>query len=112
MKYIILCELKAESAAGRKDLRLAHLEYVATHREQILVGGPALGKEGAPETMLMIVEAETEAAAEQFVAAEPYWASGKVFTSRTVRSWPQVLPEPAPDSLNDEIEKEKFKTSL
>lgn len=107
MKFIILCELKSDSAAARKELRLNHLEYVRANRENIFVGGPALGTDGAPETMLMIVETATAAEAEKFINAEPYWASGRVFESYKIRSWSQVLPEPAPNALTREIEKER-----
>lgn len=44
------------------------------------------------------------AAAEAWVAAEPFCASGEVFTGVTIRPWSQVVPETGPGALDRAIE--------
>lgn len=99
MSHLVACRIAAGALPHLMALRLAHLEYIAAHRDRILFGGPTRDGQGQPETM-MIVLSDTDAAhAEAFIAAEPYNASGKVFEEVTIRPWSQVLPEAEPHAL-------------
>lgn len=98
-RYAIECAVdpgKLDILAAR---RAEHYEFLIAHRSDIVFGGPARGHpDGPPETMIIIVEVPNPEAAQRFIDAEPYNRGGG-FTRVTVRPWSQVLPEPAPGSL-------------
>jgi hypothetical protein len=111
MSHVILCEIRQGALPALKALRLRHLEYVAVKRSEILFGGPARAADGTPETMIIVVATDDRAAAEAFIAAEPYNASGQVFASVTVRPWSQVIPELAEGALESAIAGERVTAS-
>jgi uncharacterized protein len=100
---MLTCEIAEGALPHLKALRLRHLEYIAQHRDLIIFGGPARDADGVPETMVIVLATPDRAVAEAFVAAEPYAASGVVFASINVRPWSQVIPEPHPGALADDI---------
>lgn len=100
---MLTCEIADGALPHLKALRLHHLQYIAQHRDIILFGGPARSEDGKPETMVIVLDTNDRAVADTFVAAEPYAASGAVFTSISIRPWSQVIPEPHPGALADEI---------
>ncbi len=105
MRFILTCTLGRDVESQRLALRGKHLDYVARHQSSILFGGPSLGPGGAPETMTLVIEAEDMAAAERFIRAEPYTAN-KVFSDVQIRRWAQVMPEPHPGALAEELARE------
>jgi uncharacterized protein len=100
---MLTCEIAEDALPHLKALRLRHLEYIAQHRDLILFGGPARRADGMPETMVIVLATDDRAAADAFVASEPYAASGVVFASIAIRPWSQVIPEPHPGALADDI---------
>ena len=56
-----------------------------------------------PERMLIVLKTGDRAVAEAFIRAEPYTASGVVFSEVQVSPWSQVVPEPTPGALADAI---------
>lgn len=65
---------------GASDLRLSkrdeHLAYVRRHLDKLKLGGPMLNAGGEMIGSLLILEAETLAEAQGFLAADPYAQSG------------------------------------
>ena len=108
MHFILTCTLGLDVEKQRLALRGEHLDYVARNRETILFGGPSLGPTGAPVVMTLVIEAEDLAAAERFIHAEPYTAHN-VFSDVEIRRWAQVIPEPHPGALAEEISREAAK---
>ncbi len=106
MKHVILAHLRADSTTARKALRLDHLKYLSAHKTSVIAGGPAVGSDGTPLTMIIFTNFTEMEAARAFIAEEPYTASGQVFEKVEILAWSQVLPEPTSGALDLEIEKE------
>jgi uncharacterized protein len=97
--FAILCTINPAKLALFGNHRGDHYEFLIAEQHRIRFGGPARSPDGgAPETMIIIVEAADLDEAEAFIAAEPYNQAGG-FSSVVVRSWSQVLPEQEPGSL-------------
>jgi uncharacterized protein YciI len=107
MNHVVLAHLRADSAGARKQLRLEHLRFMREHKDSIIAGGPSLAADGSPLTMILFTRFTDRSAAETFMLAEPYNASGSVFERVEILPWSQVLPEPAAGALDMEIDKEK-----
>ena len=105
MRFILTCTLGHDVESQRLALRAKHLDYVAKNQSTIVFGGPSIGPTGLPEAMTLVIEAEDLAAAERFIRAEPYTAN-KVFSDVQIRRWAQVMPEPHPGALAEEIARE------
>ena len=108
MSHLITCTIRRDAGPHLRALRLRHLEYIVSHRDDILFGGPARAADGSPEAMVIVVRTDDARAAEAFIAAEPYNASGIVFASVTVRRWSQVIPETAAGALAKAIAEERL----
>lgn len=106
MLFALLCHVDPAREADRRRLRAEHLAYVVAHRPMILFGGPTLSAEGAPETMILVVEATDLEAAHSFIAQEPYTRHG-VFDRVDVRAWARVLPEAHPGALEAALAEER-----
>jgi len=102
----VFCQVDPARAEDRKRLRGDHLAYIAAHREIILAGGPVLTSDGAPETMILLLNLPGVPDAEAFIRAEPYTANG-VFRSVEVKPWARVLPEAHPGDLDAALALEK-----
>lgn len=89
----MLFAIIAEDKPGALELRLAtrptHLEYLDSQVEKLVQAGPVLDAEGKPCGSVLIVEAEDQAAAEAFAAADPYAQAG-LFARTTIRPFRQV----------------------
>ncbi len=78
----------------RLATRPAHLEYLDSQVEQIVVGGPMLDAEGKPCGSQLLIEAADEAAAAAFAAADPYAKAG-LFASVSIRAFRPVYKDGA-----------------
>ena len=106
-RYLIEATIDEAKLGLLTALRAEHYEFLIAHRDQIVFGGPARGTEGGPpETMVMIVEAGSIAAAQRFIAGEPYHRNGG-FSAVRVRPWSQVIPEIAGQSLQTTLDAER-----
>ncbi|PHK95074.1 hypothetical protein CR162_10005 [Pseudoroseomonas rhizosphaerae] len=89
----MLFAIIADDKPGALELRLAtrptHLEYLDSQVEKLVQAGPVLDAEGKPCGSVLIVEAEDQAAAEAFAAADPYAKAG-LFARTTIRPFRQV----------------------
>lgn len=64
-----------------------HLEYLRSSRDQIRFAGPALGDDGTTKAgSIWLIDAEDRAAAEKWVAEEPFSEAG-AFSSVTLTRW-------------------------
>ena len=107
MKFLIRCLIGDGRLNQLLAHRLDHLEYIRAHEEDILFGGPTRGPDGAPDSMVIVLEAENAGAAQAFIAAEPYNLSGEVFVGVEVSPWSQVMPDDPPGHLEKEIAGER-----
>ncbi|MHB8287581.1 MAG: YciI family protein [Caulobacteraceae bacterium] len=86
--------IAAEDKPGALDLRLKlrpeHLAYMAAHKDMVKLGGPYLDGKGDMAGSLVIIEAESMAAAQIFAAGDPF-AQGGLFESSSVRPWRVTL---------------------
>lgn len=90
--FIITCIDKPDSLAVRLANREAHLAYARDWTDRMLVGGPLLSDDG--ETMqgsVLILDVESRAEVDRFVAEDPYGKAG-LFESVSVRRYKKVLP--------------------
>jgi uncharacterized protein YciI len=74
----------------RAKVRPAHLEYLKGKSEKIRAGGAFLDADQQPVGSMLIIEADDQAAAEAFAAADPYRLEG-VFERVEVRPWRAAL---------------------
>lgn len=91
MLFAIHAKDKADSLELRKATRAAHLEFLVDF--QIPVGGPLLDANGDMCGSCLILDVPDRAAAEAFIAGDPYGLAG-LFESIELHefmkvSWPQ-----------------------
>jgi uncharacterized protein YciI len=85
---------KPDSLALRAATREIHLGYLDSIVGQLVLAGPMLNAENQPIGSLLVVEAENEAAAAAFAAADPYAKAG-LFESVTIRPYRLVYKDGA-----------------
>jgi uncharacterized protein YciI len=88
MLYAIICRDRPGHLQTRLDTRAAHLAYI-DRTGIVKMAGPFL-EGGQMCGSLVIVEAESLAAAEDWAAGDPYKAAG-LFESVTVIEWKKVI---------------------
>jgi uncharacterized protein YciI len=93
MLFFIRCRDKAGAAGVRAANRAAHLDHLERHAGQIVAAGPTLtdDREGMTGSVLFM-DFPDRAAAEAFVAADPYATAG-LFDSVEILAWKQVYPK-------------------
>ncbi len=92
MHFVIACIDKPGQPELRQENRPDHLEYLSDHTERIVVAGPTLGDDGAPNGSVLVMEFDDLAQAEAFAAGDPYAKAG-VFDSVSVKPWKKVYPK-------------------
>lgn len=88
MLYAIICRDKPGHLQTRLDTRAAHLAYI----EQtgiVRMAGPFL-EEGEMCGSLVVVEADSLQAAQDWAANDPYAAAG-LFETVTITEWKKVI---------------------
>ena len=90
MLFAISCFDKPGSLALRQDTRPAHLGFVANF--PIILGGPLLDESGQPVGSMLVLDAPDRAAAEAFVAGDPYGAAG-LFDRVTIHGFRAVFKD-------------------
>lgn len=93
MLFSIVCKDKPNSADLRMATRPAHLDYLKSQADKILVGGPVLGGgangEG-PTGSHLIIEMPDIEAARAFAASDPYALAG-LFAHVEIKPWRKVF---------------------
>jgi uncharacterized protein YciI len=89
MLFVIIGHDGPQGASLRLSVRPAHLENLRplVERGKVIVGGPFTDGSGS----LIVAEFDSEAAAEQFAANDPYTKQG-VFERVEVKPFRQVVP--------------------
>lgn len=86
--FALICRDKPGHLEVRKATREKHLEFLNGY-EGLFVAGPLL-EEGNPVGSLVVIEAESLAAAKSWADADPYVAAG-LFASVEVIEWKKVF---------------------
>ena len=92
MLFAITCHDKPGSLAIRQANRPAHLDFAAHHR--VVLGGPLLDEAGQPCGSMLVLDAPDRAAAEAFVAGDPYGLAG-LFDTVTIEGFRAVFKDGA-----------------
>ncbi len=95
MLFALLCHDKPASLELRLALRPQHLAYVATYGARIAHAGPLLDTDGRPCGSMLLVDVEDRAAAEGFLAEDPY-AKGGLFESTVIRGFRYTIRDGEP----------------
>ena len=82
--FAVTCVDKPGMADVRAAIRQTHLDYLAAHLEAVVLGGVTFGADDEKDGSVWIVNQPDLAAAEAFVAAEPFVMAG-VFQSVRLR---------------------------
>ncbi len=93
MKFAIFCIDKADASDIRAATRPAHLTYLRTVSDQIILAGPTQSEDAqSMNGSLLIMEFSDLDTAQDFAANDPYNKAG-LFESVYVRPWKQVFPQ-------------------
>ena len=93
MLFVFDCRDKPDHVQVRLDNRGAHLEYLASFREHVLMAGPTLSEDGSTMSgSVLILDLEDRAAAEAFAVNDPYAKAG-LFERVTIHQWRKVIPQ-------------------
>lgn len=76
MPFVVQYLDRADTGELRAKFREAHIAYRKSLGRGMLLAGPLLSGDGAPIGSLVILEAESLAAAQQIAHADPYVAAG------------------------------------
>ena len=93
MLYALICTDKPNSTELRASKRPEHLAYLDSLGDTMKFAGPFLNDTGGPTGSLVMIEAETRAAAEVIAANDPYKLAG-LFVSVEIRAWRWALKNP------------------
>lgn len=88
MLYAVVCRDKPGHLHVRQETRAAHLAYIEK-TGIVTMAGPFI-EEGQMCGSLIILDAESLAAAQGWAAGDPYEAAG-LFESVTVTEWKKVI---------------------
>ncbi|GAB4376835.1 MAG: YciI family protein [Kiloniellaceae bacterium] len=92
MNFVLYCIDKAGHGQVRAANRPAHLDYLKSKLDSIVIAGPLLADDGeSVRGSLLVVDVADRAAAEAFAAGDPYAKAG-LFESVTVTAYKKVLP--------------------
>ncbi|MGW1675887.1 YciI family protein [Saccharopolyspora sp. NPDC002376] len=87
MPYFIETFDKPDHQQVRQDNRPAHLAFLEEHKELLLACGAKLPDDGdAPTGGVYLVDVETRAEAEDFIARDPF-TRADLFTEVTILRW-------------------------
>jgi uncharacterized protein len=89
MLFAVLCFDKKDGAAVRSAKVSQHLDYLRAG-DTVKLAGPFMDEKDNMNGSLLIIEAENRAAAESWVAAEPFVKAG-LFERVEIRPWFLVM---------------------
>lgn len=92
MQFVLYCIDKAGHGHVRTENRPAHVDYLKTNIQRIVLAGPMLSDDGnAMLGSVLVIEAADRAEAEAFAAGDPYAKAG-LFESVTIKAFKKVFP--------------------
>jgi len=87
MPYIIQTVDKPDHGHIRTEVRDAHIEFLKANLDKLLAGGALLADDGGPGSGgLLIVDTESRAEAEAFIAEDPFSKAG-LFEDVIITRW-------------------------
>lgn len=87
MPFIIETFDKPDHQAVRQAHRPAHLEFLAAHAPLLLACGAKLNDDGSDQGGgLYVVDLDTQAAAQAFIASDPFYLAG-LFADVRITRW-------------------------
>mgnify|MGYP006107787151 CR=1 FL=1 len=86
MLFVITAIDRPGQPETRAGARADHLAHIAANAEMICTAGAFLTENDEPSGSMIVVEVESLADAEAFMAKDPYVSAG-VFESITIRRW-------------------------
>lgn len=89
MLYALICLDKPGALEVRKANRDAHIAYLKSSGV-VAQAGPFLDGDGQMNGSLIVLDVDSQAAAESWVADDPYGRAG-LFDSVSVRPWNRVI---------------------
>ena len=93
MLYVLLCKDKLGSLELRMKVRADHLTYLSSLGDKMKAAGPFLDENGSPAGSMVIVEADSSAAAKEMASADPYAKAG-LFSEVEIKPWRWTLKNP------------------
>ena len=95
MAYVLICKDKPDAAQVRLDNRAAHIEFAKSWGSAVAIGGPMLSEpdDAGEQQMigsLIVLDLDTRAEVDRFVASDPYGIAG-LFESVTVQPYKIAL---------------------
>lgn len=91
MLFAVICKDKPDSLELRLANRPDHVEFLKGLGSSLKLAGPFTREDGeGMDGSLLIVEAESQAAAEALAARDPYAGAG-LFASTEIRPWKPVI---------------------
>jgi uncharacterized protein len=85
--YAIQTRDKPGTAQLRADTRAAHIDYLTKHKDLLLAAGALIDDDGTGgKGGILIVDTDDRAAAEKFIADDPFSRAG-LFENVTVTRW-------------------------
>jgi len=92
MNFLLYCVDKPNHGHVRTENRPAHVDYLKSNIDRIVIGGPMLSDDGAAMLgSMLVIEAADRAEAETFAAGDPYAKAG-LFESVTIQAYKKVFP--------------------
>lgn len=92
MNFLLYCVDKAGHGHVRTENRPAHVDYLKSNLDRIVIAGPMLSDDGAAMLgSMLVIEAADRAEAEAFAAGDPYAKAG-LFESVTIQAYKKVFP--------------------
>jgi len=92
MNFLLYCVDKPNHGHVRTENRPAHVDYLKSNIDRIVIGGPMLSDDGAAMLgSMLVIEAADRAEAEAFAAGDPYAKAG-LFESVTIQAYKKVFP--------------------
>lgn len=93
MLFALICDDRPDAGTLRADTRPAHLDHLKSLGETLKFAGPFLDDDGKPSGSLVVVEADSQEAAQALADADPYARAG-LFERVTVRRWNWTVKNP------------------
>ena len=94
MLYVLICTDKPGALPVRKANRSAHLDFIKSLGDALIIAGPFTAEDGVTMNgSLIVVEASSLEAARSLAARDPYAKAG-LFASVEIRPWLWTINPP------------------
>jgi uncharacterized protein YciI len=110
MLILFVCRDAPDSCDLRRATRVEHLRYMIASQDRIRFGGPFLDGGATPVGSLIVMEFDSLDDAQAWLRDEPYNRAG-LFAETIVAPMRQIMPEPEPHTLENELRDELAQTT-